>query len=114
MAAAAKPGRRYKKGTSGNPKGRPKGTTNVVPRAFKTALERVFHELAEKHETEIRDAILNGITARAPRSFPYLQLLAHYVVGKPTERHEITGGEGQPLMPTQVIHEVVLRDDTKR
>ncbi len=58
---------------------------------FKKAFERVWDEIQATNPTIIRDAIEAGLQAKPPISFQYLQMAAHYNIGKPVEtiKHEV-------------------------
>jgi hypothetical protein len=65
--------------------GRPKGSPDKVPRALKASIRRVIEEIASDDPELIRAAVRAGLSAPPPKSFPYLQLAAFYVDGKPVE-----------------------------
>lgn len=76
-------GRDFKKGQGG----RKKGAKDRVPRlrSLKGNLKAVLEDIAKTEEPLVRASIVRGIRAAAPKSFQYLQFLAHYVIGKPAE-----------------------------
>lgn len=82
-------GRDFQLGAPGP--GRPKGSRDKVPRTFKASVRAIFAEVAAEQPGLLRDAILRGIQADPPKSYPYLQLAAHYLDGKPAERPHLTG-----------------------
>jgi hypothetical protein len=67
--------------------GRPKGSERA-------SIVALLDEIARKHPGKIRDAFLAGIEARPPRSFAYLQLLTHYLDGKPKDTLALEGEVG--------------------
>ena len=78
----------------GNP-GKPEGAKDLVPRSAKAAvaglLERFGNDTAM-----IGQAIRDGITAKAPSSFPYLRMVIEQQVGAPE----------QPIgLTTTIVHE---------
>ena len=76
----------------GNPgPGRPKGSRDKVFRTFKASVRTIFLDVAENDPALLREAIILGIQATPPKSFPYLQLAAHYLDRKPVERLQIKG-----------------------
>ncbi len=74
--------------------GRRKGAKDKIPRTFKASMRAIFEEVAATHPHTLRDAVTKGLTAPPPKSYPYLQLLAHYLDGKPTEPPSSPGPEG--------------------
>jgi len=66
--------------------GRTRGKKGIVPPSLKASVKRMFKEVAGKKPKMIRDAIEAGIQAKPPYSFQYLQLLTHYVDGKPSDK----------------------------
>ena len=81
--------------------GRPKGSQNKVPGDFKASLRRVFEELHTTNPTLIRRAVEQGLRAKPPGSFQYLQLALAYSLGKPATKLELSG---QVELPTIVNH----------
>jgi hypothetical protein len=68
----------------GNPLGGTPGNAgyNAVARAKRASILKIAREVATTHEEDIRQAILDGIHAPPPRSFPYLALLFDRLEGK--------------------------------
>jgi hypothetical protein len=62
--------------------GRKRGSRNVVPSSVRGA----FLLLADVAPELFEQAIRKGLAAKPPRSFPYVQLAAYYLDGKPVER----------------------------
>jgi len=55
-------------------------------------LRALLEKYAEDNEALVESALDAGIRAADVKSsFPYLQMLLHYVLGKPKETHEIQG-----------------------
>ena len=68
----------------GDPRaGRPKGRKNKLPA---DSIRAMCKWLAEERPEVYRDAILRGLRAREAKSFPFVQLAAYYLDGKPVER----------------------------
>lgn len=66
--------------------GRKKGSKDKIPRSVKASMRAIFEDIATNDPQVIRDAMIKGLTAPPPKSFSYLQLMAHYLDGKPAER----------------------------
>lgn len=64
------------------------GAKDVVPRSLTGSIKRIAQEVADENATAVKAAFLAGVNAPPPRSFPYLQLIASYVDGKPKETIE--------------------------
>jgi len=75
-------GRNFAKG---HHTGRKKGSKDAVPRSFKASIKAVFADVASTDPALITRAIRKGLAAAPPKSFPYLQLAAYYIDGKPAE-----------------------------
>jgi len=86
MARASKIGELNHKG-----RGRPKGTKNIVPPSFKASLKKIFKDIATEDPAMLRKALEDGLSAKPPYSFQYLQLAAHYIDGKPSDKVEHDG-----------------------
>lgn len=68
--------------------GRPRGSRDRVPRTLKASIKRIAADIAGKDPDLIENAIRDGLKAKPPASFQYLQLAAHYLDGKPGETVE--------------------------
>lgn len=73
--------------------GRPSGSPDTVPRRVKASIRTVLQDIVTDDPALIRDAIVKGLRAPPPKSFPYLQLAAAYVDGKPADKLQIRNYE---------------------
>jgi Family of unknown function (DUF5681) len=82
----------FKPGQSGNPLGRPK----------KTPLTDIYNELLEEGVTknDIKKTLRAIVKQRSNVTVQALKEMADRVEGKPTERMELTGADGEPLQLT--------------
>lgn len=76
--------RPFPKGQSGNPKGRPVGAKDKLPRTAKRAVAGLIERFGQDTDL-LADVIRKGLMARAPSSFPYLRLLIEQNVGAPEQ-----------------------------
>lgn len=67
--------------------GRKRGSRNFVPSSVRGA----FLHLADVAPELFEQAIRKDLMAKPPRSFPYIQLAAYYLDGKPVERVMLQG-----------------------
>ena len=81
--------------------GRPRGSRNKVPPSVKASVKEVLEELAVSNRDEIRNAILKGINSKPPHSLRYIEVIAHYVDGKPADTVTIKGNAILP--PLQIF-----------
>jgi hypothetical protein len=81
--------------------GRPKGRKNKVPPSVKASVKEVLEEVAGNNREEIRAAILKGINSKPPHSLRYVEVIAHYVDGKPAETVKLKGPAILP--PMQIV-----------
>jgi hypothetical protein len=72
----------------GNP-GKPKGAKDTVPRAFKGSIRVLYQEFISGRPELFRIALERGLKAAPPKSFPYFQLGAYYLDGKPRDSIEV-------------------------
>ncbi|MBI3988856.1 MAG: hypothetical protein HY347_04485 [candidate division NC10 bacterium] len=75
----------WPKGVSGNPQGRPKGAKDHVPRSVKASIKAVFEELGQTDYETWKEAIRRTLAKGGRDAFPYFQLAAYYLDGKPVE-----------------------------
>ncbi len=68
--------------------GRKPGSKNKIPRTFNASVRAICEEVASDSPEIIKNALIKGLKADPPKSFQYLQLAAHYLDGKPTERSD--------------------------
>jgi hypothetical protein len=78
--------------------GRPKGSKDAVPKSFKASIKRVFEDLATDEPDLIRAAVLRGLRGRPRESFPYVQLAAHYIDGKPADTVKLESPHASPCV----------------
>jgi hypothetical protein len=90
-AAQGKPPKatRFKKGQSGNPKGRPKGES------LTTKLRRVLDEGDPKHGSKAEALIAVAVSAARRGDFRFFKEIIDRMDGKVPER--IAGSDGEPL-----------------
>lgn len=62
--------------------GRPKGSKDKVPRAWKGSLKALFEEYGTEKTDVVWNAIDKGLRAAPPKSFQYLQLMKALIDGK--------------------------------
>jgi hypothetical protein len=84
--------------------GRPKGCKNKVPATFKASIKKVFEDIATEDPELIKNAVLKGLRGKPRESFPYVQIAAHYIDGKPADVVKLGTDEEGPLV-------VVVKDD---
>ena len=83
---------KYKKGQSGNPKGRPKGTL----RDIKVVLQDLLSQ--EKNGTQLIDGLMSVVVNKALKGdLKAVDMLLSYTFGKATQRTEVTGAEGEKI-----------------
>lgn len=64
--------------------GRPKGSKDRVPRSAKRMVEDLLERLGADPKV-IEPALLKGIAAKPPSSFPYIKLLVEKLTGAPEQ-----------------------------
>ena len=84
----------------GGSPGRKKGARDRVPRSFKASIRDVFEAIATEDPEMIKTAIERGLRGRPRESFPYVQLAAHYIDGKP---EDVVRLKGQSMPAPYVI-----------
>lgn len=97
----------FKKGQSGNPSGRPR-TAEKHERAIASAEKRIADRLPFLVDKafELADGVYieektpdGKLIYQRPPDFKSIAYLIDRIMGKPTERKEITGDAGAPLFP---------------
>jgi hypothetical protein len=83
--ARAVPGRPFKKGVSGNPKGRPKTPKEFKELCFKDGVPKAFECLVNELENLGKDRV------------KACEILMAYGLGKPSQSLEHSGADGGPL-----------------
>jgi hypothetical protein len=95
---------KFPKGKSGNPRGRPRGSKDSIPRTFKASIKAMYEKLATERPELFEDAITRDLqNRRGVAAFHHVQLAAHYLDGKPADTVKLGNDDG-PLM-------IVVGDD---
>jgi hypothetical protein len=83
---------KFKKGQSGNPAGRKKGTLKDI----KVVLQDLLGQ--EKNGAQLIDGLMTVVVNKALKGdLKAVEMLLGYTYGKATQRTEITGAEGEPI-----------------
>jgi hypothetical protein len=83
---------KFKKGQSGNPAGRKKGTLKDI----KVVLQDLLSQ--EKNGAQLIDGLMSVVVNKALKGdLKAVEMLLGYTYGKATQRTEITGAEGEPI-----------------
>ena len=83
---------KFKKGKSGNPKGRPKSALRDIKEVLKDLLSQ------EKNGTQLIDGLMSVVVNKALKGdLKAVDMLLSYSYGKATQRTEITGAEGEKI-----------------
>ncbi len=72
----------------------PDGTTTTLAQIERASIKRIIKDLATTQPELFRDAIIAGLLAPAPRSYPYVFLAAQYLDGKPVDAEPVS----QPVL----------------
>ena len=95
----------FRKGSSGNRQGRPKGAKDVVPRTFKASIKALYEKLATEQPELFENAITRDLeNRRGIAAFHHVQLAAHYLDGKPADIVKLGNDDEGPLL-------VLVKDD---
>jgi hypothetical protein len=78
--------------------GRPKGRKNRVPKSFKASIKAVLELIATDDPALIEKAVRRGLNGRPRESFPFIQLAAHYIDGKPADTIQVKSKTGAPCV----------------
>jgi len=83
---------KYQKGQSGNPKGRPQGAKDRVPRSIRGMLAALY----EQHGDALEERLLKGLLGRDAHRY--------FAIGAGLEKQQVehTGPDGGPV---KVVHE---------
>lgn len=84
--------------------GRPKGSRDKIPRSFRASVAQLYRDLADEQPELYRDAIERGLRSEPPKSFPYLQLAASYIDGKPRDHIDVDLTDAR--IPLEVFREI--------
>lgn len=85
--------KKFKKGQSGNPKGRPKGTGL---KDIKQVLSDLLSQ--EKNNSQLIDGIMTVLVNKALKGdLKAIDMLLSYTYGKPTQRTELTGADQEKI-----------------
>ena len=76
--------------------GRPRGAKNKLPGG---SIRATCQWLANERPELLHDAIMRGLAAGPPKSFPYVQLAAYYLDGKPVERVQVNQTSRMLFLP---------------
>ena len=85
----------------GGSPGRPKGSKDRFPRSVKASIRKVMEKIARQEPKLIEQVIRDGFAGKPRDAFPYVQLFAHYLDGKPPETINVQGNK--PPAPWIVV-----------
>ena len=102
--AKAPRGRAFRKGASGNPRGRPKGAQNKATREVKALAQGIL-------EDPVVQATLLNQAQRAKLAPAMMSLLFHYAYGKPKETVALEGG--LEVLTIRIVDEYADPDDAR-
>jgi hypothetical protein len=66
------------------------GGTTTLAKIERASIKRIIKDLATTQPELFRDAIIAGLLAPAPRSYPYVFLAAQYLDGKPVDAEPVS------------------------
>jgi len=78
----------FRRGRSGNPRGRPKGAKDKAPRSFRT----LAREVVAEYDADLKRALLEGCTGK--HAYRYLAILASLE----RQQVELGGEDGGPVL----------------
>jgi len=85
--------------------GRPAGGHNLVPSTFKASIAELFRRIASEEPEIIHAAIRRAFTSLKPTdAYPYVQLAAYYLDGKPVETVKHQGDAQHPMTVVLELH----------
>ncbi len=68
----------------------PDGTTTTLAKLQKASIKRIMVDLATTQPELFRDAIIAGLLADPPKSYPYLALALYTIDGKPVDAEPVS------------------------
>lgn len=90
---------KFKKGRSGNPRGRPKGSVQLVP-----MLKKKLADAPPGQERTYADAVIEATLRDALRvDGQSRKMVWEYLEGRPTQRLEHTGAEGGAITIAELV-----------
>jgi len=89
-AAGEQRGRPFRRGQSGNPRGRPKGVPNKATHEVRAVAQAIVED--PEYRRNLLARVRKGKAAPAVES-----LLWHYAYGKPKDTVELSGTDGGPM-----------------
>ncbi len=82
----------FKKGQTGNPNGRPKNDLREIKTVIADLLKK------EKNNQQLVDGLMTVVVNKALKGdLKAVDMLLSYCYGKPTQRTEITGADGEKI-----------------
>lgn len=83
---------KFKKGQTGNPNGRPKGSLRDIKDVLKDLLSQ------EKNQQQLIDGLMSVVINKALKGdLKAVDMLLSYTYGKPTQKTEISGADGEKI-----------------
>lgn len=100
----------FKKGFSGNPDGKPVGSLDYKTMFWK-ALKKLATEKDMSEEDLYMDIFQQGIVKARNGDFRFYKDANDRLFGKPTERHEITGKDGESITTINEIKWTIIKGE---